>query len=161
MTWAGPVVAWRLFRPSPAVFEGLRMPARAGWLLGVLVLVSGCGDDRLAPVSGVVLLNGKPLGGARVSFEPKAPERPEFAPSSSGLTDADGRFQLRVTVNNQSGAVVGKHTVRISKPERESGPGEDIPYKEALPARYNHKTTLTFVVPRGGTAEAKFALTKP
>src|SRR5437773_4075322 len=79
-------------------------------------LVAGCGGDgpKLTPVSGVVKVDGKPYPNAMVSFQPtggKDPMNP--GKGSMGITDAQGRFTL-VYGGSENGAVVGKHTVRIS-----------------------------------------------
>jgi len=80
--------------------------------------VAGCGSNdgfKLARVSGVVKVDGKPLKGLRVSFEPiGGAERPYPGPESIGITDDEGHFSL-ATFNEGSriGAVVGKCRVRI------------------------------------------------
>jgi hypothetical protein len=140
------------------------MLSRFGWLLVFLVPLAGCGNQegRFAPVSGVVLLNGKPLADASVSFTPVATEQTSYGPGSHALTDAQGRFTLKVASSNRSGALVGKHTVRLSLADTPKGdPGGAHLTKELLPARYNSKSELTFEVPPDGTQEAKFELTRP
>ena len=77
-----------------------------------VALFSGCvGSDRpqLAPVSGVVLLDGAPVEGAAVMFVPVAGGRP-----AQGLTDAQGKFQL-TTFNDKDGAILGEHKVGVTK----------------------------------------------
>ena len=83
---------------------------RGGGACLVLVLAAlGCGSDyRLAPVSGRVTLNGKPLAGAHVHFQPIGSRaQPSPGPGSHGVTDAEGRFTLQVDAR-QPGAVVGR-----------------------------------------------------
>ena len=80
--------------------------------VAICVLV-GCGKGdgpALAPATGVVTLNGKPLENARVMFHPKE----KAARYSYASTDADGRFQMS-TFGMNDGALVGSHTVTISK----------------------------------------------
>ncbi len=80
--------------------------------VSICVLI-GCGKSdgpALAPAKGVVTLDGKPLASARVSFHPKD----KAARYSYGTTDADGRFQMS-TFGMNDGALVGSHTVTISK----------------------------------------------
>jgi hypothetical protein len=140
------------------------MFSRFGWLLVVLVLLAGCGNKEgpFAPVSGVVLLNGKPLADASVSFTPVVTEQTAYGPGSHAITDAQGRFTLKVSSANRTGALVGKHTVRISLGDAPKGdPGGAHLTKELLPPRYNSKSELTFEVLPDGTQEAKFELTKP
>lgn len=68
----------------------------------------GCSDSglKLAEVSGVVTVDGKPMEYVGVVFHP------EFGPIATGNTDAEGRFEL-VTAN-RSGALVGNHVVTIA-----------------------------------------------
>jgi hypothetical protein len=138
-------------------------------------LAAGCsGGPKLAPVSGVVTLDGKPYPNAVVSFQPiggKGNENP--GRGSMGLTDANGRFEL-LYENVQKGAVVGKHNVRISTvPGKGSatpvdselgspdgvvlpkGAKPDMDY-DLIPTEWNENSTKTFVVPAGGTDQANF-----
>ncbi len=76
------------------------------------VLGAGCGGpDRpdLAPVSGVVSYQGKPLAGAQVSFHNAKSPR-----VASGVTDAQGEFTL-TTFDEGDGALVGEHRVSVAK----------------------------------------------
>jgi hypothetical protein len=127
----------------------------------LLISLGGCGSGRFAPVSGTVTLDGKPLPNASVNFQPA--ESKDSGLASAGKTDASGRYNLRVVVNNASGAVVGKHRVSISTlkeddPTKDLPPGT-LPPKDPIPARYNAKSELTFDVPAGGTSKADFTLT--
>jgi len=80
-------------------------------VLAMLGLMVGCGPNRpeMAPVSGTVLYEGKPLEGATVKFMPEGEGRP-----ATGTTDAEGRFTL-TTFEKGDGAVVGDHVVTVSK----------------------------------------------
>lgn len=136
------------------------MARRSGWLLVAGLLLVGCGGgDQFAPVSGVVHLSGKPLAGASVSFEPVLSDKATYGPGSHAITDAEGRFKLKVSTQNRSGALIGKHTVRISLGDAPKGdPGGAHLTRELLPARYNSKSELTFDVAPGGTSAANFDL---
>src|SRR5881409_1494611 len=82
----------------------------AGALLGG---VAGCGEAKYVKVSGVVTLDGQPYKNAVVSFQPISSEgNPNPGRGSTGLTDENGRYTL-VTDDGHTGAVVGKHRVRI------------------------------------------------
>jgi hypothetical protein len=59
-------------------------------LLGVCAVTVGCGDVSRIPVQGRVVLDGKPVDAAAVTFIPAAAGRPGLA-----VTDAEGRFVLR------------------------------------------------------------------
>lgn len=102
----------------------------------------------LAQVTGTVKLDGAPLEGAIVSFQPTA-EGPNAAiklSTSFGFTDKEGKYTL-IYMNSPEtgeilGAVIGKHIVRINKTDEKKG--------EAVPARYNHNSDLTREVKKGG-----------
>ena len=128
-------------------------------LLLPVVATSGCWNSSkypLAPVSGVVTLDGEPLGNAFVNFQPKG------GPSSKGITNAEGRYSL-ITIDGAEGAVVGPHTVSIYSVHSQEAAAEsdlDLPTtpKERVPDRYNYNTTLTFEVPADGTTTADWDL---
>ncbi len=130
--------------------------------VAVTALVAGCGGDpyKVAPVSGRITLNGKPLPKASVTFSPVAVGgNQEPGPSSAGKTDADGRYTLSLIGKSGSGAVVGKHKVRIALLD-EVDTSVDLPDKtKQLPLKYNGQTTLEFEVPAGGADNADFPLT--
>src|SRR3954451_13439353 len=78
------------------------------------VSLAGCGNSQYAPVSGVVMLNGKPYRNAIVQFQPMATtDHPNPGRASSGRTDEHGRFTLK-SIDGKDGAAVGKHRVRIA-----------------------------------------------
>jgi hypothetical protein len=139
-------------------------------------LFAGCSDGpKLARVSGVVKLDGKPYPNALVSFQPvgtRANANP--GKGSMGQTDANGQFVLLYD-GGREGAVVGTHTVRITtvpgKGAKEdpnidkslgSPDGGDLPMGGAnlefdpIPMEWNEKSTKTFDVLPGGTPEANF-----
>jgi len=76
-----------------------------------LSVLTGCGDSSIAPVSGTVTLDGKPVPNLRMVFSPE-PIGDNYAvgPFSTGKTDADGKFTLETRYGDQ-GAFVGKHKV--------------------------------------------------
>jgi hypothetical protein len=85
--------------------------------LGVLLPLHGCAP-RLPPVvpaQGTVLLNGKPLPMALVTFVPQL-ESFGADSNSTAVTDENGQFTLTCAHNKQPGAVVGKHVVLIAEP---------------------------------------------
>jgi hypothetical protein len=87
--------------------------------LGLLVAsglaVTGCAKSPppLTEVSGVVLLDGRPLPKARVEFGPQLKEfGAQF--NSTALTDDQGRFVMK-TAKDESGAVVATHKVLVTE----------------------------------------------
>lgn len=140
---------------------------RVGILILTVAMCVGCGGPSFAPVSGTVKLNGSPLPHATVVFTPNS-DATNPGPGSIGVTNADGRYELRVGTTNAPGAIVGKHTVSISAysgdgDAESSAPitGDKVLRKALLPAEYNARTKLAFDVPASGTGEADFPLAVP
>ncbi len=123
---------------------------RTWWIGPVLALAfidSGCNDSgpELGSVSGTISLDGKPLEGAEISFQP------DLATGSPALgeTDVQGRYEMRHS-RSRKGAHVGTHKVHITTAiERENAQGKIVRFKERVPARYNVKTELTADVKPG------------
>lgn len=137
-------------------------------LLAIVISISvGCGESSkypLAPVTGVVTLDGEPLADAVVNFQPMASSKDgKVGAGSNARTDEQGRFVLN-TIDDHPGAVVAKHRVRIYSYSPESPRVDDTdsgPPKERVPQRYNYRSKLTFEVPAAGTNEANFDLELP
>lgn len=128
----------------------------AATCLAVIALIGlvGCGSGSgVAPVSGTVTLDGQPLANALVSFYPQD-EGKRF---STGTTDAAGHYEL-VYTNDQHGAAVGKHTVKITTATVQGEGGPAKPPKEKLPAKYNDKSELTVDVASGSNSNTDFDL---
>lgn len=146
---------------------------RCGFAFLVLVCVVGCsGDDRVAPVTGVVTLDDKPIAEASVTFMPKEGGRPAF-----GVTDAEGKYEL-TTFEEGDGALIGNHVVTIlavdekvsdkaTAAAEEHGSLSEFMAPQAkqkwiIPERYSEKDTsgLSFDVKPGENNQADFPLTK-
>ncbi len=132
-------------------------------LFGLLFLV-GCsgGGPSLAPVSGKVTFDGKPLANATVGFYP---EGPHAGVNSSGRTNENGEYTLMTVMERKTGAVVGKHRVSIIVGSDESG-GSDLPADKQpknrtprIPAKYfGGESVLSCDVPSDGKTNADFEL---
>jgi hypothetical protein len=127
------------------------------WLALVAIVcffLAGCsgGGPPLGKVSGTVTLDGQPLEGAAVQFDP-GNVRP-----ASGTTDSQGRYEL-VFTSESKGAVLGTNTVRIY-PKTSDEAGDNLPASEIveIPAKYNTESTLTAEVKEGDNT-FDFALT--
>ncbi len=125
-------------------------------LMASFVLV-GCGSGadavKLVPVSGTVKTSdGTPLSDAVVTFQPQTNEM--TAPSSSGKTNAEGKFTLQTAIG-EAGAIPGNHLVRISLA---AGDDSDAggSSQEKIVEKYNSKSTTEFAVPDGGSDAADF-----
>jgi glycine/D-amino acid oxidase-like deaminating enzyme len=138
-------------------------PLLAIWLSAFAVfLAAGCSSSKIAPVSGRVTLNGKPLAGVHIGFQPIGkPGELNPGGGSYAITDADGQFRLLLVDGEQPGAVIGKHRVEItgrSEVPANIDPPKRPPPKVFVPAKYSHNSELTFDVPPGGTSAANFEL---
>ena len=115
----------------------------------MICAAEGCGQNgpELAPVTGRVTLDGRPLASADVEFQPD-----NMQPPSVGHTDADGRFEL-LYKRGVAGARLGQHTVRItvSKSVVKNAPN--------IPDRYNKQSDLRSEVKAGEQNVFDFELT--
>ena len=135
----------------------MRFDRKLTCLMLLPLLLLGCGKSgpKVAPVSGRVMLDKKPLANADIVFSPteaNADKSPQV--ESSSRTDAEGRYTLLTNDDKRKGALLGAHKVRISQMER----GTTLTNR--LPKTYNENTILTFTVTAEGTTEANFDLTK-
>jgi hypothetical protein len=75
----------------------------------LFVLLAGCSKSgpEVAPVSGHVTLDGRPLENADVVFQPEGAKSPSY-----GRTDAEGYYELGYK-RGVPGAIIGEHTVSI------------------------------------------------
>jgi hypothetical protein len=138
--------------------------------LSVCLLIAGCGGGpKYVKVSGVVKLNGQPYKNAVVTFQPMSTGNdPNPGRGSSGITDENGRYELK-TDEGQSGAAVGKHRVRIvtkyeggtidpqvGSPDRVDPRERNRIHREPIPAEWHSNSNVEFEVPPGGTDHADF-----
>lgn len=129
----------------------------------VLIACAGCGRPRhpVVPVSGTVVLDGRPLAGGVINFQPIVTGTAVNAgPGSTARIDAEGRFSL-ATIRGEPGAVVGNHRVKIYSFSPESPviqDGAPRAERERVPERYNYRSDVVFEVPPSGTAEADFSI---
>jgi hypothetical protein len=124
---------------------------RIGWLLTLTLLSSGCGEGvrfPLAPVTGKVTYQGKPLVRGTVVFMPE-----EGTPGSQaiGNIQPDGTFTMMTA--NVSGAAIGKHKVTVHS-RREHTAEESAQLKippSLIPEKYGKEAEsgLAFEVQKG------------
>lgn len=83
-------------------------------------LVVGCGQPKavLVPVTGTLKIDGEPAAGIMVQLVPDTQDESIDAPTSQGITDENGEFEL-FTTKNEPGAIVGKHKVALIDTEEE------------------------------------------
>lgn len=125
-------------------------------LASVLAVAVGCGSDDkgLAPVSGVVRLDTKPIEHAVLTFTPEGDTK---SVGGTGVTGADGKYEV-TGPQGQKGLAPGTYKVVISRRLRKDGTppppdvGEmDSDAKETLAEIYSssEKTTLRVTIEPG------------
>jgi hypothetical protein len=134
-------------------------------LVVVLVTMCGCTSEppkaKVVPVSGTVLLGGKPLENVQVFMEPMRSDGKSVPVSAAGITDAEGKFLLQVAGRvPRQGAMPGANSVTISFDHSRS---EDSPVEVTQRAKLPRLPvewldgSLIFDVPANGTDQANFA----
>lgn len=146
-----------VFTRNPLVFVFSRlMPV----YLAVLAATAGCGTKEAipetAPVTGVVLYQGKPVDQAVVTFYPV-----QGAPGTA-RTNAEGKFVL-TTHRAEDGAVPGNHTVTVQLMPEGGVPGMEAQSTGAtpLPVKYANvdSSPLKIEVKAGEPNDVKLELT--
>jgi len=131
------------------------------------VTLSGCGGAKLAPVSGTVTLDGKPVDGVRVIFEPIVGESDvtdaEYH-TSFGITNEQGQFAMQTQMGDtlKPGAVIGNSSVRFVCIKRANFMNKGLADSRAvhdLPALARDKT-MRFTIKASGSTAANFDLKK-
>lgn len=129
-----------------------------GSIIGACAMI-GCGSAEFGPVSGTVTLDGEPVDGARVITQ--STDTSEGSQGSYGITDKQGRYELREIGTERAGARVGRHSVRITKTDFSyDGGATDVPseVKDYLPA-YASSGELAIDVTAAGDQDYDFSLT--
>ena len=119
----------------------------------------GCGgpgdQPELGQVTGTITLDGKPLSGIAVVFQPVS-GRP-----ATGMTDAEGKYELTY-IRQTKGTKVGPNRVEIAPSEdgeaeesenaddeSQSAPKPSKSGKPTIPSRYNVRSELKADVKAG------------
>jgi hypothetical protein len=132
--------------PSPFhPYENLSMFNIKKWSAILLLVIAnafltGCNSDGLNEVTGTVTLDGKPLSGLEVRFEPIDPS---IGTNAIGYTQADGTYMLHYP-GDKTGAPAGEYMVLISGGENAEG-GKP----SRVPAKYTRATELKATVESG------------
>jgi hypothetical protein len=131
---------------------------RRFWPCIVLVALIGCSTGGI-PISGTVLLDGKPLSEGSISIEPADGKGP-----TTGGTITNGKYEL----TGNAAPLPGKKTVRISgafKTGRRIPAGPPLPAGTMVdeiglrvPDAYSNQSTLTCEVSRDGSKPINFNL---
>ena len=125
----------------------------------LVVLIPSCNPSgpKLYPVTGQILYEGQPVGGAIVVFHPVNPGPDNRLPGATAGTD--GNFSLK-TYPYGEGAPEGEYVALVSL--LEEGKGQDAQPKNKLPGRYSDtsKSGLKVTVKPAPNALEPFRLTK-
>jgi hypothetical protein len=121
--------------------EMIRLVAKPHVILSFAVCIcsaAGCGvkDDVLefAPVEGTLKIKGEPAANVMVNFMPDKSSGPN-CPTSSGITDEEGKFTL-ATTDGRDGAVVGTGRVTLIDMNNPPRPGEEAGGEPFQPRKY-------------------------
>jgi len=137
------------------MFRHIRLGQLACVSLVLAVFLTGCGSDgpERGVVTGKVTLNGDPLPGADIVFQPE-----EGSPSLA-VTDDKGRYDLMYT-RDKRGAMVGEHVVQITTPTTSTdAQGNQVMVPQQVPPKYNAGSLTREVKP--GRNSYDFDLTNP
>lgn len=135
--------------------------------ISMALLLVGCRppqEKNVAPVSGTVRLDGKPIENVKVLFVPLERNKDgKQGPVAFAVTDAKGHYTLAHRGGGH-GAAVGRNqvwlTTRRTKEEKNTeGQAELVEVQEELiPQKYNETTELIVEVPEKGMKNADFDL---
>ena len=111
-----------------------------------LLVISGCDgkpSPEIAPVEGVVRLNGKPQRGLMVRFLPDPEQGNDTPIDATGTTDEQGKYVLEYTYQGEQGmgAPVGWHRVLIVDATRGHTPQGQQPKPSLVPMDYASPAT--------------------
>ena len=157
---------------------GMRASMHPRSLIFILLVCVGCGDGLpVAPVSGNVTLDGKPLVGASVTTQPISVTGNNPGSGSFATTDEQGRFELELVKPAIKGAIIGEHRVMISQAStahsstviQKTADGEEFSTDDPnahragagsskWPAQFTNGS-LQLTVPPEGRSDANFDLT--
>jgi len=134
---------------------------------GLICLLGGCGaavdGPELSDVSGTITVNGEPVSGLTVEFQPSE------GPPATGTTDESGGYTLTAT-GGRTGAQLGLNQVRVtgrspdasdellSEMAAEQGTTvEELKKLPVIPPKYNEESELEADV-QSGSNEFNFDL---
>src|SRR6056297_171841 len=86
-------------------------------VVAATLLLAGCGggDFEVAPTTGVVRCNGRPIEGGLVFFEPtRTGDSAIVGKVGLGVIDEQGQFSVS-TYGDSDGAVVGPHVIKVGR----------------------------------------------
>jgi hypothetical protein len=123
----------------------------------------GCfGDSSMVPVSGLVLLDGRPLSAGAIDFY-RVGKEPSAEASRAGSLVTNGRFSL----SRESGLSPGRYRISVySAGQKKPGrggvtvPGDDEKAaREFVPRKYNSDSKLEFEIADSAIKEMRISIT--
>ena len=141
-------------------FDAARPRPTPRALAGLILLAGGCGGDagpRVHPVSGRIVVDGRPAAKAQVAFHPTAGAPGGVIPFAE--TDADGVFRPSTRLTGD-GAPAGDYTLTVLWPEIKVDRGEEVAGPDRLRRRYAdpRSSTLRVTIREGENALPTFEL---
>lgn len=129
---------------GPVKSRGLRLLTACA---GIFLITCGCtrGPEPTYPVHGVVTVDGVPLEGGSILFEPVEPVASGEYYSARGTIDASGRYELS-TFAEHDGAVAGKHYVMVFEQEKQLSDDPNLVRYTLIPEAYHTPQTTPLVL---------------
>src|SRR4051794_2441013 len=106
---------------------------RWAWVV-LLLILAGCGDGKMATVSGTVQLDGQPVKDGAISFIPADGQGP-----TAGSMVKDGQYSAQVPIGLMKVSLSAPKVVGHKKVYATPNSPEMPVTAEAIPARYNEK----------------------
>lgn len=122
----------RMLRPNGRSSRGVLRPGRvAPALVAIVLAATGC--QRIVDVTGTVRLDGKPVKGVIVMFDPASLDQPRGVAS----TDENGVYKLRrLGPGSKPGVPLGTYSVKVMS-------DMDNPSAGRIPEKYFRNSELT------------------
>jgi hypothetical protein len=124
--------------------ETIAMFGRRILAVALLALACGCSDPgpQMYSISGTATSNGKPLPNLYINFSPD--DKSKYA-DSAAMTDAEGRFTMRV--GSREGVFPGPHTVIVADPAGlQGGSSSSDPDYQAAIKKYGRNSPLRVTI---------------
>ena len=121
-----------------------RARTRSVLVIGLFALASGCSaeGEKLAPVSGVITVGGRPVPSGTLTFYPEGTKGNATQHQPTGVLGADGRFEVFVP-GSKKGAPPGWYKVVVYAVD-DPQPGK--PNKYFVHKKYTDRATTPLLI---------------